>query len=166
MEAENMSGIRVQREPFDPGVEINGFCARNPTSGGVASFIGQMRDFRGPSRTDGEAVAAMTLEHYPGMAEGQLAGLVKDARGRWQLDDILVIHRFGLLAPGNAIVLVATAAAHRGEAFAACEFLMDWLKTKAPFWKKETTADGAAWVESRDSDEARAAKWASEKPKR
>ena len=154
-----MTTIRVQREAFDPGGEINAFCARNATSGGVANFIGQMRDFRGISRSDGEAVASMTLEHYPGMAERQLADLVADAKARWPLDDILIVHRFGHLTPGEAIVLVAVAATHRGEALAACEFLMDWLKTKAPFWKKEATAEGGAWVEARMSDEARAAKW-------
>jgi molybdopterin synthase catalytic subunit len=151
--------IRVQRAAFDPGGEVNGFCARNATSGGIATFIGQMRDFRGVSRAEGEAVAAMTLEHYPGMAERELAALVNDARGRWPVDDVLVIHRFGPLVPGEAIVLVATAAAHRGDAFASCEFLMDWLKTKAPFWKKESGADGTSWVEARASDDAQAAKW-------
>ena len=155
-----MTTIRVQREAFDPGAEINGFCARNATSGGIASFIGQMRDFRGPSRAEGETVAAMTLEHYPGMAESELAALVEDARGLWPLDDVLVIHRVGPLTPGDAIVLVITATTHRGDAFAACEFLMDWLKTKAPFWKKETAAGGINWVEARDADDAKAARWA------
>ena len=155
-----MTTIRVQREAFDPGAEINGFCARNATSGGIASFIGQMRDFRGPSRAEGETVAAMTLEHYPGMAESELAALVEDARGLWPLDDVLVIHRVGPLTPGDAIVLVITATTHRGDAFAACEFLMDWLKTKAPFWKKETAAGGVNWVEARDADDAKAARWA------
>ena len=154
-----MSEIRVQKEAFDPGAEINRFCARHPTSGGIASFIGQMRDFRGESRTAGETVTAMTLEHYPGMAENQLADLVAEARKRWPLDGVLVIHRFGALSPGEAIVLVATATAHRGDAFASAEFLMDWLKTKAPFWKQETTTSGAAWVEARAADDAQAAKW-------
>lgn len=154
-----MAHVRVQRETFDPGAEINRFCARNPTSGGVATFIGQMRDFRGPDRAHGETITAMTLEHYPGMAERELADLVKDAKNRWPLDDVLVIHRHGPLVPGDAIVLVATATAHRGDAFAAAEFLMDWLKTKAPFWKKETTADGATWVEARATDDAKAAEW-------
>lgn len=154
-----MTAIRVQQDAFDPGAEINGFCARNPTSGGVATFIGQMRDFRGPDRARGEIITAMTLEHYPGMAERALEDLVKDAQNRWPLDDVLVIHRHGPLAPGDAIVLVATATAHRGDAFAAAEFLMDWLKTKAPFWKKETTAEGTAWVEARATDDAKAAEW-------
>ena len=154
-----MAIIRVQQAAFDPGTEINGFCARNATSGGVATFIGQMRDFRGASRQEGERVTSMTLEHYPGMAEAQLTDLVKEAARRWPLDDALVIHRHGPLTPGEAIVLAATATAHRGDAFAACEFLMDWLKTKAPFWKKESTTTGAAWVEARDSDDVQAAKW-------
>jgi molybdopterin synthase catalytic subunit len=151
--------IRVQREAFDPGAEVNAFCARNAMSGGVATFIGQMRDFNGPDRAHGETITAMTLEHYPGMAERELDVLIKDAQERWPLDDVLVIHRHGPLTPGEAIVLVATATAHRGDAFAACEFLMDWLKTKAPFWKKETTTGGAAWVEARLSDEVKAAMW-------
>jgi molybdopterin synthase catalytic subunit len=154
-----MTTIRVQSAAFDPGAEINTFCARNATSGGVATFIGQMRDFRGSARETGEPLQTMTLEHYPGMAERQLEALVKDAKGRWPLDDVLVIHRHGPLTPGEAIVLVATATTHRGDAFAACQFLMDWLKTQAPFWKKEQTADGAVWVEARESDDASAAKW-------
>ncbi len=154
-----MTEIRVQREAFDPGSEINRFCACNSTSGGIATFIGQMRDFRGPSREAGEIVAAMTLDHYPGMAEKQLSDLAAEACKRWPLDDVLVIHRVGPLVPGDAIVLVATATAHRGDAFASAEFLMDWLKTQAPFWKKETTAEGATWVEARAADDAQAAKW-------
>jgi molybdopterin synthase catalytic subunit len=151
--------VRVQREPFDPGAEVNGFCARNATSGGIATFIGQMRDFNGPDRARGQSISAMTLEHYPGMAERELDVLIKEAQTRWPLDDVLVIHRHGPLTPGEAIVLVATATAHRGDAFAACEFLMDWLKTKAPFWKKETTGGGATWVEARTSDDIKAAMW-------
>lgn len=154
-----MSEIRVQREAFDPGGEINRFCTRHPTSGGVAAFIGQMRDFRGESRDSGERVTAMTLEHYAGMAERQLADLVTEAKARWPLDGALVIHRFGPLEPGDPIVLVATATAHRSDAFASAEFLMDWLKTKAPFWKHETTTAGPAWVEARDTDESKAARW-------
>lgn len=155
----SVATIRVQSNAFDPGAEINAFCARNPTSGGVATFIGQMRDFRGPDRKHGEIITDMTLEHYPGMAERELGTLVKDAQERWPLDDVLVIHRHGPLKPGDAIVLVATATAHRGDAFAAAEFLMDWLKTKAPFWKKETVSGAAAWVEARADDDAKAAEW-------
>jgi len=154
-----VSRIRVQREAFDAGAEVNGFCARNATSGGVATFIGQMRDFRGPSRETGETVTGMTLDHYPGMVERQLEDLISEAKGRWPLDDVLIIHRFGRLVPGEPIVLVATATAHRGDAFASCEFLMDWLKTRAPFWKKEEGTDGASWVEARAADETQAQKW-------
>lgn len=151
-----MATIRVQRERFDPGVEINTFCARNATSGGIATFIGQMRDFRG---TDREPITAMTLDHYPGMAERELGALTTGAKDRWPLDDMLIIHRHGAFQPGDPIVLVAVASAHRQDAFAACEFLMDWLKTKAPFWKKEMTAGGGAWVDAREVDNARADRW-------
>jgi molybdopterin synthase catalytic subunit len=147
--------VRVQRSAFDPGAEINDFLATVPRSGGVATFIGQVRDFK----STGETVHAMTLEHYPGMAERELETLVANAVERWTLDGALVIHRYGELHPGEAIVLVAAASAHRGDAFAACEFLMDWLKTKAPFWKKEATADGSSWVNASAGDEARAERW-------
>jgi molybdopterin synthase catalytic subunit len=159
MHQHNTATIRVQHARFDAGAEINAFCARNATSGGVATFIGQMRDFRGADRASGEKVSAMTLDHYPGMAERELSALVTEAHSRWPLDDVLVIHRFGRLTPGEPIVLVATATAHRGDAFASCAFLMDWLKTKAPFWKKEEGTESTAWVEARASDDAEAAKW-------
>jgi molybdopterin synthase catalytic subunit len=149
----------VQEEPFDAGAELNRFMARNRLSGGVASFVGQVRDFRGPSRARGEAVAAMTLEHYPGMAERELGALCVEARRRWSLDDVYALHRYGPLQPGEAIVFVATAAPHRADAFAACEFMMDWLKTKAPFWKKETTPAGDQWVSAHAEDDARAERW-------
>ncbi|TAL02673.1 MAG: molybdenum cofactor biosynthesis protein MoaE [Rhodospirillaceae bacterium] len=155
-----MTDIRVQREPFDSGAELNRFLKRNATSGGVASFVGQMRDFRGTDRAHGQALAAMTLEHYPGMAERQLADVLAEAARRWSIDDVCVIHRYGEFAPGDPIVLVITAAAHRGPAFDACAFIMDWLKTKAPFWKREQTPDGkTAWVEAMESDDARAERW-------
>ena len=150
-----MAAIRVQREPFDPGAEITAFLATVPRSGGVATFIGQVRDFKGT----GETIHTMTLEHYPGMAERELEALVAGAVKRWTLDGAFVIHRFGELHPGEAIVLVATASPHRGDAFASCEFLMDWLKTKAPFWKKEATADGSSWVSASAGDDARAERW-------
>ena len=149
--------VRVQDAAFDPGAELNAFLARNLNSGGVASFIGQMRDFRGPDRT--EKIAAMTLEHYPGMEEKQFEELIADARRRWKLDDALIIDRYGTMHPGDPIVLVLAASAHRADALAACEFLIDWLKTKAPFWKKETSGGDAAWVESQSSDDARAERW-------
>ncbi len=154
-----MTRVRVQRAPFDAGAEINRFMAACPHSGGIATFVGQMRDFRGAERGKGETVTAMSLEYYPGMAERQLEDLIVEARRRWKLDDAMVLHRHGDLKPHEAIVLVATASAHRGEALEACAFLIDWLKTKAPFWKKETTTAGDAWVDAVDADEARAQRW-------
>jgi molybdopterin synthase catalytic subunit len=154
-----MADIRVQGETFDSGAELNRFLARNPNAGGVASFVGQMRDFRGLDKASGAPLTAMTLEHYPGMAERQLADVVAEATRRWTIEDVTVIHRFGDFAPGDPIVLVMVAAAHRGPAFDACAFIMDWLKTKAPFWKREQGQDGANWVEARESDDARAEKW-------
>ncbi len=154
-----MHTVRVQKDVFNSGDAINVFSARNSGSGGIASFVGQMRDFTGPDRASGAAISRMTLEHYPGMAERQLSDLAADAHARWPLDDILIIHRYGDLSPGDPIVLVAVASAHREPAFDACRFLMDWLKTKAPFWKKEVSADGASWVEAQASDDAKAARW-------
>jgi len=154
-----MPTVRVQSEPFDTGKETSAFLARNSESGGIATFIGQMRDFKGPNRESGAAVTAMTLEHYSGMAERQLSSIVTEASSRWPLDDVLVIHRYGDLKPGDPIVFVATASAHRDPAFDACRFLMDWLKTQAPFWKKEVSADGTNWVEAKASDDASAARW-------
>jgi molybdopterin synthase catalytic subunit len=155
-----MPDIRVQRGTFDSGAELNRFLARNPGAGGVASFVGQMRDFRGLDRARGQPLTAMTLEHYPGMAERELAAVVAEATQRWSLEDTAVIHRYGDFAPGDPIVLVIAAAAHRGPAFDACAFIMDWLKTKAPFWKQERGRDGSTnWVEARASDDARADRW-------
>jgi molybdopterin synthase catalytic subunit len=124
----------------------------------VASFVGVCRD-----RNDGEAVATMTLEHYPGMTEKALEKIVEEALTRWKILDVTVVHRVGELKPTDQIVLVVVSGAHRGEAFAACEFLMDYLKTRAPFWKKEQTPAGARWVEARASDDDAAARWAAEK---
>jgi molybdopterin synthase catalytic subunit len=146
--------IRVQSEDFDVGAELAALTAGTRGVGGVASFIGLVRDIAG-----GERVAAMTLEHYPGMTERQLAAIEAEARQRWPLEAVLIIHRHGRLAPGERIVLVATAAAHREAAFAACHFLVDWLKTKAPFWKLEETPDGARWVEAQAEDDAAARRW-------
>ena len=146
---------RVQREPFDAGHELNAFCSRNAISGGIATFVGQVRDFH----SDGTHVARMTLEHYPGMAERQFVDLIADACRRWTLDDAVIIHRYGELSPGDAIVFVATASAHRAAAFESCEFLMDWLKTQAPFWKKESLPDGEAWVSAHVEDIRRAGRW-------
>ena len=144
--------IRVQREDFDPGAELEALSAGNTGIGGVASFIGLVREIGG-------ADSAMTLEHYPGMTEKKLAEIEAEARGRWPLDACLVIHRYGRLEPGERIVMVATASAHRSAALEACAFLIDWLKTRAPFWKLEETAAGANWVAAREGDDAAAARW-------
>jgi molybdopterin synthase catalytic subunit len=146
--------VRVQQEDFDIGAEIAAFRRADPGIGAIASFIGLVRDVN-----DGEAVAGMTLEHYPGMTEKALAGIVAEAKDRWDIVDTLVIHRVGELKPLDQIVLVVVTGAHRGEAFAACEFIMDYLKTQAPFWKKEQTAQGARWVEARASDDQAAGRW-------
>ena len=147
--------IRVQREDFDVGAEIAALRAGNRRIGAIASFVGTVRELN-----EGQGVAAMTLEHYPGMTERALEAICAQARERWDLYDVLVIHRYGPLEPGDQIVLVVVASAHRGEAFAACEFIMDYLKTRAPFWKKERTSRGDRWVEARDSDTAAAGRWA------
>ncbi|MDP3584236.1 MAG: molybdopterin synthase catalytic subunit MoaE [Thiobacillus sp.] len=146
--------IVVQSEPFDLGAEVDAMRAGRTDIGAIASFVGLARDMNA-----GSGVAAMTLEHYPGMTEKALARLVDDANARWALLDITVIHRIGRLLPGDPIVLVAVASPHRGEAFAACEFIKDFLKTQAPFWKKEETPEGTRWVEARASDDAAAARW-------
>jgi molybdopterin synthase catalytic subunit len=148
--------IRVQREDFDVGAELESLTRGNHAIGGLASFVGLVRDLHSPG--DG-GIAAMTLEHYPGMTEKMLAEIEAEAVRRWPLDASLIIHRFGRMEPGERIVLVACASRHRDAAFEACRFLMDWLKTKAPFWKLEETASGARWVDARDSDDAAAARW-------
>jgi molybdopterin synthase catalytic subunit len=146
--------VRVQQEDFDLSTEVAALRAGRPQVGAVACFVGTVRDIN-----QGSGVARLTLEHYPGMTEKALQSIVDAARARWQLDDILVIHRVGPLAPLDQIVLVAVTSAHRGEALAACEFVIDWLKTDAPFWKKESTPDGERWVDARESDTAAAARW-------
>jgi molybdopterin synthase catalytic subunit len=138
--------ISVQTEDFDVGVEIS-FISKNNAIGAVASFVGLVRD------------GAMTLEHYPGMTERAIAKIVDEAKSRWQVMDCTVIHRYGALQPNDRIVLVAVASGHRGDAFAACEFIMDYLKTQAPFWKKEQTAEGARWVEAKSADDQAAERW-------
>jgi molybdopterin synthase catalytic subunit len=147
--------VRIQTADFDAGAEIAALRRADPKIGAVASFIGICRD-----ANDGEAVSKMTLEHYPGMTEKALEKIVAEARSRWKVIDVLVVHRVGELRPADQIVLVVVAGAHRGEAFAACEFIMDYLKTKAPFWKKEQTPAGARWVEARASDDEAAERWA------
>ena len=147
--------IRVQLEDFDVGVDIGTLSRANRSAGGIASFVGQVRD-----TDDGQAITAMTLEHYPGMTEKELACMDGEARQRWTLEDTLIIHRHGRLLPGEQIVLVAVAAVHRQAAFEACQFLMDLLKTKAPFWKHEETAGGEdRWVAARASDDDAAEAW-------
>jgi molybdopterin synthase catalytic subunit len=148
--------IKVQREDFDVGAELAALTAGRTDVGGVASFIGLVRDMAG-----GASVGAMTLEHYPGMTEKKLAEIEAEAQRRWPLQASLIIHRYGRLAPGDRIVLVATASPHRQAALEACAFLIDWLKTKAPFWKLEETAAGPQWVEARDSDDDAAERWRS-----
>jgi molybdopterin synthase catalytic subunit len=146
--------IRVQTGDFDVSAELARLRAGNPKVGAVASFVGLVRDVN-----DGNAIAGMTLEHYPGMTEKALDAIVAEARGRWDIIDATVIHRVGALKPLDQIVLVAVAGAHRGETFAACEFIMDYLKTRAPFWKKEATDAGERWVDARSGDEHAAGRW-------
>ncbi len=138
--------ISVQAGDFDVGLEIKNISKNNST-GAVASFIGLVRDVE------------MTLEHYPGMTERAIGNIVEEANARWQVMDCSVIHRYGVLKPNDQIVLVAVASSHRGDAFAACEFIMDYLKTRAPFWKKEQTAEGARWVEAKIEDDKAAERW-------
>ena len=146
--------IKVQREDFDIGAELASLTEGNAKVGGLASFVGLVRDL-----ADQGAVSAMTLEHYPGMTEKRLAEIEAEARARWPLEGVLIIHRYGKLGPGDRIVLVATTSAHRQAALESCAFLIDWLKTKAPFWKLEQGAKGAAWVEAKESDDHAAEKW-------
>lgn len=146
--------VRIQNEDFDSGEEIAILRRNNPAIGAIASFIGLVRD-----ANEGDRVSELILEHYPGMTDKALEKIVEEAKSRWEIIDVLVIHRVGLLRPMDQIVLVVVAGAHRGEAFAACEFVMDYLKTQAPFWKKERTPAGSRWVEARSSDDAAARRW-------
>ncbi|MGY6410036.1 MAG: molybdenum cofactor biosynthesis protein MoaE [Alkalilacustris sp.] len=148
-------GVRVQAAPFDFGAECGAFAAGRRDAGAVVTFAGVVRDDPAP----GGALVALEIEHYPGMTERAIAAMVAEATGRWSLRDCLVIHRHGRLAVGEAIMMVATAAPHRADAFAAAEFLMDYLKSRAPFWKKEIGAEGTAWVAARDEDEAALGRW-------
>ncbi|MSQ18917.1 MAG: molybdenum cofactor biosynthesis protein MoaE [Betaproteobacteria bacterium] len=149
-----MPTVRIQQEDFDVGVEIARLRAGRPEIGAVATFIGVCRD-----RNDGATVATMTLEHYPSMTEKAILSIIGDALIRWKVDDATVIHRVGELRPMEQIVLVVVVGGHRGDAFAACEFIMDYLKTQAPFWKKEQTANGPRWVDARATDDEAAARW-------
>lgn len=146
--------VRIQENDFDISAEIRALRKGDPRVGAVVTFLGTVRDMN-----DGTKVKAMTLEHYPGMTEKALEDIISQAKTRWDIYQALVIHRVGSLLPEDQIVFVAVTSAHRGEAFAACEFMMDYLKTAAPFWKKEDTPEGARWVDSRVTDDAAMARW-------
>ncbi len=149
-----MPTVRVQEADFDVGRELESLTRGRVDVGAVASFVGLVRD-----ANDGHAISGMTLEHYPGMTEKALEDICRQAHARWKLIDTLVVHRVGPLKPGERIVLVGVSSGHRGEAFAACEFIMDYLKTRAPFWKREETPGGPRWVEARASDDSAAERW-------
>ena len=155
--------VRVQREDFDVGAELSALTDGNVRVGGLCSFVGLVRDMHGGDEaSDGQQsrLGAMTLEHYPGMTERMLEGIDAEAHARWPLEATRVVHRYGRLEPGDRIVLVAAASAHRQAAFDACAFLIDWLKTRAPFWKAEEMASGETrWVAARESDDRAAARW-------
>ncbi len=144
--------VAVQSARFDVGAEVSAFTEGVRGAGAVVTFTGLVRD-------EGGTLSGMDIEHYPGMTEKAIAGIVEEAVARWSLGDALVIHRFGRLGPGEAIMMVATAAPHRGDAFAAAEYLMDYLKSRAPFWKKEIGAGGEAWVAAKDADEDALRRW-------
>jgi molybdopterin synthase catalytic subunit len=146
--------VRVQAEDFDTGRELEALTRGRVDVGALASFVGLVRD-----ANDGRPIAGMTLEHYPGMTEKALEEICREAQSRWDLIETLVVHRVGPLVPGERIVLVGVSSAHRGDAFAACEFIMDYLKTRAPFWKCEETPEGPRWVEARASDDHAADRW-------
>ena len=153
--------IRVQEDDFDIGAELERLTAAAGGAGAVSCFVGLVRNFSG-----GETVSAMTLEHYPGMTERQLGKIEAEARERWPLDAVLIVHRHGRLEPGDRIVLVATASAHRKAAIDACSFLIDWLKTRAPFWKLEETPEGGRWVDADPEDTVAEERWAAHRGKR
>jgi molybdopterin synthase catalytic subunit len=149
-----MTTVRVQEADFDIGTEVAALRAQNPKVGAVACFVGTVRDLN-----EGSAVQTMELEHYPGMTEKSLEAIARQARERWPGSDVLIVHRVGQLKPLDQIVLVATTAMHRAEAFESCAFVMDYLKTQAPFWKKEKTEAGERWVDARESDESALKRW-------
>jgi len=150
----SLNEVRIQAEDFDLSTEIAQLRAGHPKVGGVVTFVGTVRDLN-----EGASVSEMELEHYPGMTEQSISNIIDQAKQRWPIMGALVIHRIGPLKPKDQIVLVAVTSAHRGEAFAACEFIIDYLKTEAPFWKKEQTPEGARWVDARVSDDAALNKW-------
>ena len=155
MTSSSMQQVRIQTEDFDVAAELAQLRAGDARVGGIVSFVGTVRDLN-----EGAAISSMELEHYPGMTEQSIQAIIDQARLRWPLYGALVIHRVGPLQPMDQIVLVAVTSAHRGEAFAACEFIIDYLKTEAPFWKKEETSEGARWVDARVSDDQALRKWA------
>jgi molybdopterin synthase catalytic subunit len=146
--------IRVQMEPFDVSAAMAALRLGKTSIGGTAIFVGSVRDY-----SEQDAVHSITLEHYPGMTEKALADIEQDARSRWPVDDVLIVHRYGTLYPGDDIVLVVVTSTHRDDAFQACQFLMDWLKTKAPFWKQEAGVSDSQWVEAKASDATAADRW-------
>ncbi len=150
--------VRVQKEDFDAGAELSRLRLGRPSVGAVASFVGTVRDVN-----EGSGVFELFLEHYPGMTEQALLDIAAQARSRWKVIDTVILHRIGLLQPTDQIVLVMVSSAHRGDAFEACQFIMDYLKTRAPFWKRERTPDGTRWVEARESDDTAAARWVEER---
>ncbi|SFD36782.1 molybdenum cofactor biosynthesis protein MoaE [Paracidovorax konjaci] len=150
----SIARVSIQAQDFDVSTELAALRAQDARVGAVCCFVGTVRD-----RSDGDAVASMELEHYPGMTEKSIEAMVAEALRRFDIFAARVVHRVGLLAPQDQIVLVAVTSAHRGQSFQACEFLMDWLKTQAPFWKKEATPQGARWVDARVSDDTALARW-------
>ncbi|NOT14816.1 MAG: molybdopterin synthase catalytic subunit MoaE [Methylotenera sp.] len=146
--------VRVQTEDFDIGFELKQLRLARQDIGAVVSFVGQVRDIN-----EGDAITTLTLEHYPGMTEKSLENIISQAKNRWDIVDALIIHRVGTLQPLDQIVLVAVSSAHRGDAFNACEFMMDYLKTEAPFWKKEVTPQGERWLEAKQADDDASARW-------
>ena len=158
-----MDEVSIQEQDFDAGALQRELLGEDTSIGATAVFIGCVRGKPGAGEDDPDAVLTMELEHYPGMTESSIQAIVDEAKARWTLQAVRVIHRVGKLAPGDQIVYVGVACGHRGEAFQACEFIMDYLKTQAPFWKKETTPGGSRWVDARASDDEAAARWHSSK---
>jgi molybdopterin synthase catalytic subunit len=149
-----MMAVRIQTDDFDVATELNAMRSISADIGAVVNFVGLVRDVN-----EGDSIQSLTLEHYPGMTEQSLEKIEQKAKARWKISNCLIIHRVGTLQPQDQIVLVAVASPHRGEAFKACEFIMDFLKTEAPFWKKESTSNGERWVDAKDSDDKAKARW-------
>ena len=151
--------ITVSQKIFDPGTNITSFLEKNYESGATVTFIGQVRDFLSNEAGGNTLVTALEIEHYPGMTQNELERIAKEAAQNWTIDDILIYHRYGLLTPSDPIVLVGVAAKHRSPAFSACQFIIDWLKIKAPFWKREHTENKKIWVEAKGHDQLKAQTW-------